>query len=225
MVGRFYYMLMLRVPANVRLNINNCFSHVRRRLLYRHRPHCRRRLSEFNSRLSDCLITVFKSIHSGCIFGRCQNWNDLSVALRQGKEHRAYVYIEIKKNEIHIHTQKLYFILIKPPNTLNWNPKQTQISFNNQITYFFFYLEAIYSRQFITERDESHARLVLLCLNSFLLSPFQRVDLGQVSPLNLLPLPLISDFIRRGMDESLLTLALCLFTWAKHLVLLITIYW
>ena len=122
-----------------------------------------------------------------------------------------------KKNEIHIQTQKLYFILIKPPNRLNWNPKQTPISFNNQITFFFlFYLEAIYSRQFITERDESHARLLLSSLNSFLLSPFQRVDLSQITTLNLLLLSLISDFIRRGMDESLLILALCLFTCAKH---------
>ena len=67
--------------------------------------------------------------------------------------------------------------------------------------YFFFFILKLYTAaQFTTERDESHARLVLSCLNSFLLSPFQRVDLGQITPLNLLPLPLISDFIRRGMD-------------------------
>ena len=91
--------------------------------------------------------------------------------------------------------------------------------------YFFFFILKLYTAaHFTTERDESHARLVLLCFNSFLLSPFQRVDLGQISPLNLLPLSLISDFIRRGMDESLLILALCLFTCAKCLVLLITIY-
>lgn len=77
--------------------------------------------------------------------------------------------------------------------------------------YFFFILKLYTAAQFTSERDESHARLVLLCFSS-LLSPFQCVDLGQISPLNLLPLPLISDFIRRGMDESLLTLALCLFT-------------
>ena len=60
--------------------------------------------------------------------------------------------------------------------------------------YFFFFILKLYTAaQFTTERDESHARLVLSCLNSFLLSPFQRVDLGQITPLNLLPLPLISD--------------------------------
>ena len=90
------------------------------------------------------------------------------MALRQGKEHRAY--IEIKK-EIHIHTQKLklYFILIIPnslkiPNNGNF--------FNNQIM-FFFYLEAIFSSTVHSERDESHARLVLLCFHISLLIPVQ----------------------------------------------------
>lgn len=90
----------------------------------------------------------------------------------------------------------------------NQTTKQTKLTsqtyanfFNNQIMYFFFFILKLYTAaQFTTERGESHARLVLSCLNCFLLSPFQRVDLGQITPLNLLPLPLISDFIRRGMD-------------------------
>ena len=45
--------------------------------------------------------------------------------------------------------------------------------------FFFFILKLYTAAQFTSERDESHARLVLLCFSS-LLSPFQRVDLGQI---------------------------------------------
>ena len=46
--------------------------------------------------------------------------------------------------------------------------------------FFFFLILKLYTAaQFTSERDESHARLVLLCFSS-LLSPFQRVDLGQI---------------------------------------------
>ena len=127
MVGRFYHMLMLRFLANIRFNINNCFSRVGRRLLYRHRPTVRRGFRNsppgFQTVWSQFLreYTVVASLGDAEARKRAQG-----IRIHRNK-----------KNEIHIHTQKLYFILIKPPNRLNWNPKQTQISFNIQIMYFF----------------------------------------------------------------------------------------
>ena len=47
------------------------------------------------------------------------------------------------------------------------------IFFNNQIMFFVFYLEAIFSSTVHSEHDESHARLVLLSFHISLLSSFQ----------------------------------------------------
>ena len=123
------------------------------------------------------------------------------MALRQEKEHRAYVCIEIKKMR-YTFTPRNYILYTNQTTkqTKTEIPNKRKLHFITRLRFFFFILKLYTAAQFTTERDESHARLVLSCLNSFLLSPFQRVDLGQITPLNLLPLPLISDFIRRGMD-------------------------
>lgn len=102
-----------------------------------------------------------------------------SVALKQGKEHRAYK--EIKKKEIHIHTQKLkpYFTLIIPNrvknpslrarrNVCRWQaikilPNKRKCLSITRLCIYFFILKLYTAAQFRTDRDgESNARLVLL---------------------------------------------------------------